>query len=162
MNNEAVSDNIMNNVPEKDNVMNTWNNVALSDNVIIAAKQHTNSLNKALKMPKLLRKETASESEVKDKSQKPTNSGSFLSTSPINTVVISTDTGESEEDSETCCVCGLFQPKEVVNCTSLIFVKWAKCDGIKNGQPCNHWTHLKYCSPVKVLRRNDKFFCCHC
>ena len=37
-----------------------------------------------------------------------------------------------------------------------IFVKWAKCDF------CDHWTHLTFCSQVKILRRDSVFRCPHC
>jgi len=35
-------------------------------------------------------------------------------------------------------------------------VNWGQCDR------CNHWIHLKYCSKVKVLRRNYSLYCPHC
>ena len=73
----------------------------------------------------------------------------------------SSDEMESE-DSDVCCVCGLFQPKELANCVSLTFVKWAACDGKENGVPCQHWTHLQFCSPVRFIRRGDTFLCLHC
>ncbi|KAH3737681.1 hypothetical protein DPMN_044274 [Dreissena polymorpha] len=36
---------------------------------------------------------------------------------------------ESIDDEEKCCVCNLFTPQEVSGATSLIFTKWAQCDG---------------------------------
>ncbi|WAR24269.1 hypothetical protein MAR_037938, partial [Mya arenaria] len=50
---------------------------------------------------------------------------------------------------ENCFFCGCFQTKEQTSCVSLTFVKVDRCDGIVIGRPCNHWTHLKYCTPVK-------------
>ena len=56
---------------------------------------------------------------------------------------------EGQSDSDTsydtqteCCVCNKVHPEEIKNCTSVVFVKWAKCDGMTNGYPCMHWTHL--------------------
>ena len=62
------------------------------------------------------------------------------------------------EENEKCCVCKQFTPSEVRNSTSIIFTKWAKCDGIE----CPHWVHLRYCTQVTVIRRGDKFYCPHC
>ena len=66
----------------------------------------------------------------------------------------SDDISESEEDK--CCVCNAFQPEEVRKCHSIIFVKWAKCDY------CTHWTHLQFCSYVRVIRMGSEFRCPHC
>lgn len=60
------------------------------------------------------------------------------------------------DESEKCCVCHLFQPKEFHECASLVFLKWAQCD------ICNHWVHLIYCSSTRVIRRGDEFRCPHC
>ena len=76
-------------------------------------------------------------------------------TTEINDSFDSTDEEEIDE-SEKCCVCHKFQPEEFKHIISLTFVKWAKCDD------CGHWTHLKYCTPVKVIRLHDKFTCPHC
>lgn len=67
-----------------------------------------------------------------------------------------TSDGDSIADEEKCCMCHDWQPKELQNCTSVVFVKWGKCDF------CDHWTHLQYCTPVRVLRRGDTFKCPHC
>ena len=75
----------------------------------------------------------------------------------------SSNSSDSDEASdEKCCVCHRFQPKELSGCISLAFVKWVQCDGLKNGIPCKHWTHLTFCTPVRCVRRGDKFLCCHC
>lgn len=52
--------------------------------------------------------------------------------------------------------CHDWQTKELQNSTSVVFVKWGKCDF------CDHWTHLQYCTPVRLLRRGDTFKCPHC
>ena len=62
----------------------------------------------------------------------------------------------SEDEDEKCCVCGKFTPDAVRYSESVIFTKWVSCDG------CNHWTHLIYCTNVRVVRRGDSFFCPHC
>ncbi|KAH3795479.1 hypothetical protein DPMN_149033 [Dreissena polymorpha] len=71
-------------------------------------------------------------------------------------------TDTSSDYNETCCACDRFQTKEQAAFVSLTFVKWARCDGICNGMPCLHWAHLGYCTPVKVVRREDEVYCPHC
>jgi hypothetical protein len=79
--------------------------------------------------------------------------------SHVNLVYDTDSTSDDEmEDDEKCCVCHLFQPKELHNCVSLVFTKWAQCDF----EGCCHWVHLKYCCNTTVVRRNDTFICpCH-
>lgn len=67
-----------------------------------------------------------------------------------------TSDGDSIAEEEKCCFCHDWQKKELQNSTSVVFVKWGKCDF------CDHWTHLQYCTPVRVLRRGDTFKCPHC
>ena len=61
-----------------------------------------------------------------------------------------------------CCVCGKFTPEEIRKSDLLIFTKWAQCDGMRNGMPCKHWTHLQFCCSTRVVRLHTKFFCPHC
>lgn len=65
----------------------------------------------------------------------------------------------SDEDSETeeekCSVCGKFFPDKQI-CDEIKIVQWGQCD------KCDLWVHLKFCSPVKVLRRGDSFLCPTC
>jgi uncharacterized protein (UPF0305 family) len=77
-------------------------------------------------------------------------------------VIPASSSDDDDDDDETCCACDRFQTEEQAACLSLTFVKWAQCDGIRNGMPCLHWTHLGYCTPVKVIRRGDAFYCPHC
>lgn len=70
------------------------------------------------------------------------------------------EVGVNEKDL--CCVCTEFTPKEIKNCDVVIFAEWAQCDGMRNGMPCKHWTHLKYCCSTRVVRLHGKFFCPHC
>ena len=76
---------------------------------------------------------------------------------------VQSDLVESVEEEvpvqETCCVCKQYHPEKAVAGGYIIeFATWGKCDYPN----CEHWTHLKYCCDVKVLRRHDIFHCpCH-
>ena len=60
--------------------------------------------------------------------------------------------------SEKCCVCKQYHPEMAAVGYVVEFATWGKCDF----EDCDHWTHLKYCCDIKVLRRHDKFYCpCH-
>ena len=60
--------------------------------------------------------------------------------------------------SETCCVCNKYHPDKAHEGYVIEFATWGKCDYPN----CEHWTHLKYCCDIKVLRRHDVFHCpCH-
>ena len=92
------------------------------------------------------------------KDQMPSTFGLQKSGGPI--ALLSEDNEDSDEsaaDSEDmCCVCLGWQPVEIRGCNTVVFVTWGKCDF------CTHWTHLKYCSQVRVLRRDSVFRCPHC
>ncbi|KAJ8309288.1 LOW QUALITY PROTEIN: hypothetical protein KUTeg_014162 [Tegillarca granosa] len=63
------------------------------------------------------------------------------------------------EDSDTegdCCICHKNSPPGLRDCLDLVIVKWALCD------ICGHWTHLRFCSSVRVVRRHSEFRCPHC
>ncbi|KAJ8317089.1 hypothetical protein KUTeg_004993 [Tegillarca granosa] len=63
------------------------------------------------------------------------------------------------EDSDTegdCCICHKNSPPGLRDCLDLVIVKWALCD------ICGHWTHLRFCSNVRVVRRHSEFRCPHC
>ncbi|XP_062582670.1 uncharacterized protein LOC134244417 [Saccostrea cucullata] len=79
-------------------------------------------------------------------------------------VVEDSDTEEEEVvlEKDLCCVCKKFTPEEIRKSDMLIFTKWAQCDGMRNGMPCKHWTHLRYCCSTRVVRLHDKFLCPHC
>ena len=89
---------------------------------------------------------------------KPSTSGLSNGGGPINLSPEDDDTDSSMSvaDEELCCVCGKFEPDYVRQCTSVIFTKWAQCD------VCGHWTHLIYCTDVRVVRRGSEFRCPHC
>jgi hypothetical protein len=125
-----------------------------SDSVIRSIEQHENEQKKATKKPKKPVKEIPL--MVKSSLLSSPKPGPSHINLALDSSASSTDGSDSEE--EKCCHCGLFQPKELSNCVSLTFVKWAQCDGLH----CKHWTHLIYCTPTRVIRRGDKFLCPHC
>ncbi|CAC5394901.1 unnamed protein product [Mytilus coruscus] len=58
-----------------------------------------------------------------------------------------TDEDDQDDDNTLCCVCNMWQPKELQDCISIVFTQWAKCELLQ----CDHWTHLKFCCDVSVL-----------
>lgn len=89
--------------------------------------------------------------------EKPSTSGQNKKGNPIElTSDISSESEISGSEDDNCCVCNRFQPAELQNCHQLVITKWAQCDF------CPHWTHLKYCSEVTVIRRDSVFRCPHC
>ena len=86
-------------------------------------------------------------------------SGLSKTSGPINLIAedsVATDIVDEDGDEGKCCVCNDWQPVELRQCQSIVFVSWAKCDF------CEHWTHLKFCSDVRVLRTSATFKCPHC
>lgn len=63
-----------------------------------------------------------------------------------------------DDDNDLCCICNQKSPNEIHQMNGIVFVKWAQCDN----ENCRHWTHLQFCSDVRVLRRGDTFLCPHC
>ena len=87
----------------------------------------------------------------------PSTSGLNVGGAPLNLdSPQETSDSASEGEDEKCCVCGDWQPEEIRGCHSIVFVKWAKCDY------CSHWTHLQFCTKVRVLRLGSEFRCPHC
>ena len=70
--------------------------------------------------------------------------------------LMSADSQHSTDEDELCCVCRDWQPKELRSCDSIVFTKGAKFD------TCTHWTHLKFCTDVRVIRRGNEFRFRHC
>ena len=58
-----------------------------------------------------------------------------------------------EDDNEVCCVCKCFYVPRKLRDGTLHITQWAQCDS------CGHWVHLKYCTPVRVVRKNTEFKC---
>ncbi len=69
------------------------------------------------------------------------------------------DSDESEYNpKDLCCVCGNNFPDALNQLPYAEFATWGKCDFVS----CAHWVHLKYCCPVRILRRHSTFYCpCH-
>ena len=90
---------------------------------------------------------------------KPSTSGN-IATSTKKSVKVhmieDSSEGDSEREDEVCCVCQRWQPAELQSIPGIVFVQWGKCDF------CSHWTHLKFCTEVRVLRTSSKFRCPHC
>lgn len=85
----------------------------------------------------------------------PSSSEQKVETGP--TVVIES-VEEEIPQSEKCCVCNKYNPEFPDSGYVMEFATWGKCDY----EGCHHWTHLKHCCNVKVLRRHDIFYCpCH-
>ncbi|XP_053388334.1 uncharacterized protein LOC128551486 [Mercenaria mercenaria] len=87
--------------------------------------------------------------------QQPSTSSNNRKADVESTPSIISDSGD-EDDTEVCSVCERFTPAELKFCVNLTLVKWGCCD------KCDRWVHLRFCSPVKVLRRNDPFLCPKC
>ncbi|KAJ8024408.1 Jerky protein-like-like [Holothuria leucospilota] len=70
-------------------------------------------------------------------------------------VVEELNSSDSQED-DNCCFCGRWAPPKLKTIPGVTFVEWAKCD------ICPHWTHLKFCTKVSEVRKEDTFLCPHC
>lgn len=82
--------------------------------------------------------------------------------SVLQKIIISDDDffGDSidGDDESLCCVCNTRFPEALRQYVSLVFAMWGKC----MYSNCDHWTHLKFCCDVNVLRRHRIFDCtCH-
>lgn len=60
------------------------------------------------------------------------------------------------EDADLCCICKKLSPPDLNKLPMLKIVNWAQCDS------CGHWTHLAFCTQVRVVRRLSPFLCPHC
>jgi hypothetical protein len=72
------------------------------------------------------------------------------------------DLSDSENESEIpdedkCCQCHQYYVDKHSH-GAIEFTHWAQCDNAT----CSHWVHLKYCSPVRVVRKNTVFYCNCC
>lgn len=108
-------------------------------------------------------KNTKSHGKTKreDSEPRPSTSGTSKAGGPINLSQSSQNSDDSEYVSQTkeedkCCVCHTFEAEYLKHCDYISFVSWGKCDF------CPHWTHLKSCTEVRVLRRGSVFRCPHC
>ena len=88
---------------------------------------------------------------------RPSTSGTIKVGGPINLSQSSEDSESTDiAEDEKCCVCHTYEAGYLKQCVYVSFVSWGKCDF------CPHWTHLKSCSEVRVVRRGDVFRCPHC
>ncbi|WAR29262.1 LOW QUALITY PROTEIN: hypothetical protein MAR_002830 [Mya arenaria] len=89
---------------------------------------------------------------VKEKKTKNAHLSPVPGPSAYCKILASSDT----EKEDLCCVCRKFSPEPMNVAFTIELVNWGECD------KCGHWTHLKYCSQVKVVRRHDEFLCPCC
>jgi hypothetical protein len=100
---------------------------------------------------------TKHKNQLSTSEPKPSTSGLVKSGGPINLEAEDADETEDETtDDERCCVCNRWEPADLHKHPFVTIVSWGKCDH------CSHWTHLKFCSTVRVLRRKSEFRCPHC
>ncbi|XP_038072690.1 tigger transposable element-derived protein 1-like [Patiria miniata] len=125
------------------------------DAVINNIKKHQEQQKKKPKKPK---------KSVSNNSAKPSTSGvghqkrKSHSQLPADTNDEDCDESETTDPKDLCCKCKRFQPAELRNIDTLVFVSWAQC----TYPDCCHWVHLRYCTPVRVVRTHSKFWCpCH-
>lgn len=100
-----------------------------------------------------------SKSEIEDTQPQPSTSGINKKGKALAILSEESEGSSGEEDigeEEKCCVCKKWEPDEMRGSDYISFVTWGKCDF------CSHWTHLKTCTEVRVLRRDSVFRCPHC
>ena len=66
-------------------------------------------------------------------------------------VVVGKTEDSTDDDSEVCCECNLFIPREL-----RFFVTWVQCTR------CGHWIYLIFRTSVRVVRRGDVSLYKHC
>ena len=57
-----------------------------------------------------------------------------------------------------CCVCKQFTPQQIRLRLGFEITSWVQ----RSNQDCKHWTHLKYCTGLRAIRRGTTFYCIHC
>ncbi|XP_045213569.1 uncharacterized protein LOC123564232 [Mercenaria mercenaria] len=104
------------------------------------------------------KKSVKSSKHVEKKSPLPGTSGLNLKTTSGIPVDTDSDSDSYVEDDETdkCVVCKKSSPDAFTCAYTIEIIKWGRCDS------CSGWVHLKYCTPVRVLRRGDTFICPLC
>lgn len=61
-------------------------------------------------------------------------------------------------ETELCCLCRQFTPNKIRLGVDIELTKWVQCDNYRR----KHWTHLKYCTNLRAVRRDTQFYCIHC
>ena len=126
-------------------------------NLNILREQNTRRENKEQN----IKKETTDKTTKKRKagisfSPKPCTSGLFRSAAMERIPITEEDDSDNSDiddvyDDVSCCICKQARTPEFINANYLVIKQWTQCD------TCGHWTHLKFCSTVSVVR-NDIFF----
>ena len=90
--------------------------------------------------------------------ERPSTSGLIFGAQGPLVVEDSFELTDSEDDTDNipCCMCNQRYPPTLKHVVSLTIMNWAQCED------CDHWTHLRYCSPVNVVRSKSVFRCPHC
>ena len=65
--------------------------------------------------------------------------------------------GEEIPETELCCLCRQFTPNKIRLGVDIELTKWVQCDNYRR----KHWTHLKYCTSLRAVRRDTQFYCIH-
>lgn len=93
-------------------------------------------------------------------SPKPSTSGLNRNKTSVNLPVPIAESDTEDDDivdeTEVCCICKRLSPPDLKKLPMLKIVNWAQCD------TCGHWTHLAFCTQVRVVRRLSTFLCPHC
>ena len=108
------------------------------------------------KKQKSSKKQTNTKTSKADLSPRPSTSGLVSGKQGPLEVEDSIELSEEESDNEPCCICNQHYPPQLKHVVSLTIINWAQCEA------CGHWTHLRYCSTVNVVRSKSKFRCPHC
>ena len=97
------------------------------------------------------------QNKTKEKTCIPSTSGvSGWKGDPLQNEDNSDSSDEEMDESEVCCICNKFYPDQKRGCEHIIIVNWGQCE------ICSQWTHLAFCSPIRILRRGSSFKCPHC
>ena len=129
-------------------------NCDINKQTVDKSKKEMRITTKANKRTKKSEKKTKFE---KRESPKPSTFGLNLTKRAGPISLVSESESEDFDDDIPCCVCNKCgQPEELRNCDFITITKWANCD------VCDHWTHLIYCTDVRVVRRGTVFKCPHC
>ena len=111
-------------------------------------KKPVNCVKKSLEI--VYKPEKSSKVEKEISSPQPSTSGAMIQKSIDN---YKPDSSDDEFDTETglCCICQQHNADGLNLAYVVEFVNWGQCD------KCCHWTHLKYCSKIRCLRRGSEF-----
>ncbi|KAJ8312951.1 hypothetical protein KUTeg_010324 [Tegillarca granosa] len=140
-------------ITEPENLKNLKSYIQESSSSVCKVNKYTNGKKSSSKKLKSKSKTKSKASSSTHNISSPQPGSSRINISDLSTGMSSCD---KMEDSEKCCVCNQFTPKEIRDSNFLEFTQWVQCD------TCAHWVHLKYCTSVRVVRLGDKFNCIHC